>query len=107
MSETTKPRPLPEGGLAVRERPETRQPRLYKVLLHNDDYTTMEFVVELLVEHFHKTATEATQIMLSVHLKGVGVCGVYTFDVAETKVARATEAARQQGHPLKCTLEPE
>ncbi|MBK8481098.1 MAG: ATP-dependent Clp protease adapter ClpS [Proteobacteria bacterium] len=107
MSAKTKTTSAPEGGLALQERPEVRQPRLYQVLLHNDDYTTMEFVVGLLIEHFHKTETEATQIMLSVHLKGVGVCGVYTFDLAETKAARATEAARREGHPLKCTVEPE
>lgn len=107
MSARTKTHQAPAEGLAVRERPRTRQPRRYKVLLHNDDYTPMDFVVWLLVEHFHKTETEATQIMLQVHMKGVGVCGVYTFEVAETKVARASEAAREQGHPLKCTLEPE
>ena len=93
-------------GLAVKERKKTRRPRLYKVLLHNDDYTTMEFVVQILVEFFNKSTTEATQIMLHVHTKGVGVCGVYPYEVAETKVARVTERARQEGHPLMCTMEP-
>lgn len=93
-------------GVAVKDRAKTKRPRLYKVLLHNDDYTTMEFVVQVLVEFFNKSTTEATQIMLHVHTKGVGVCGVYPYEVAETKVARVTERARQEGHPLMCTMEP-
>lgn len=108
MSEQDKkPKEEREGELALRERPKTRKPRLYKVLLHNDDYTTMEFVVWVLIEYFSKTRTEATQIMLHVHTKGVGVCGVYTYDIAETKVARVMDAAKEHGHPLMCTMEPE
>ena len=86
---------------------QTRLPRLYKVLLHNDDYTTMEFVVYVLVKHFEKSPAEATHVMLSVHHKGIGVAGVYPRDVAETKVAEATDEARQNDMPLMVTTEPE
>ena len=80
---------------------------MFKVLLHNDDYTTMEFVVEILMYVFHKTVDDATRIMLNVHQKGIGVCGVYTHDVAETKVETVHRLARENGHPLKCTMESE
>jgi ATP-dependent Clp protease adaptor protein ClpS len=96
-----------EDDLALEERRKAKRPRRWKVLLHNDDYTTMEFVVEVLMEHFHKSAAEATHIMLQVHQKGVGVAGVYPKDVAETKVAEVTAEARDQGMPLLLTLEPE
>lgn len=86
---------------------EVREPRKYKVLLHNDDYTTMEFVVQVLVNVFRKTDVEATQIMLAVHKNGVGVCGVYTAEVAETKVVAVRQLARKGGYPLKCTMEEE
>ncbi|MDF1563204.1 MAG: ATP-dependent Clp protease adapter ClpS [Deltaproteobacteria bacterium] len=99
--------PEHEGDLAVEERRQTKKPRRFKVLLHNDDYTTMEFVVDLLMKHFSKTNAEATFIMLMVHRKGVGVAGVYTRDVAETKVAEATRQARDEGHPLLITMEAE
>lgn len=102
----------PRRGLSVKERPEarqratTRRPRLYRVILHNDDYTTMEFVVYVLMEVFNKSRTEATQIMLHVHTKGKGTCGLYTFEVAETKVSVVASKARENGFPLKCTMEP-
>lgn len=89
----------------MRERPDARTPRLYRVLLHNDDYTTMEFVVEVLVRYFQKTQTEAAHIMLEVHHRGVGVAGRYTRDEAETRVAAVTEAATAAGFPLRLTLE--
>ncbi|HEX2163275.1 MAG TPA: ATP-dependent Clp protease adaptor ClpS [Thermoanaerobaculia bacterium] len=99
--------PGSEGALAVEERPETRRPRRFKVLLHNDDFTTMEFVVEVLVEHFHKSAAEATHVMLQVHHRGVGVAGVYPREAAETKVAEVTAVARARQMPLLVTLEEE
>ena len=82
-----------------------RKPRPYKILLHNDDYTTMEFVVGVLQYVFHKEQAEAVQIMLDVHKKGIGVAGVYPFEVAETKVAVVESLARQNEYPLKCTME--
>ncbi len=106
MSDTPQ-RPDEERGVGVKERPRTHKPRRYKVLLHNDDYTTMDFVIDVLVDFFHKTPTEATHIMLQVHTKGLGVCGIYPYDVAQTKIVLVTEAARAQGMPLKVTMEPE
>lgn len=90
----------------VREKTETAEPPQYRVLLLNDDYTPMDFVVSLLVSVFRKGVGEATRIMLDVHEKGAGVCGVYPFEVAETKVEQANGLARQAGHPLQCDLEP-
>jgi ATP-dependent Clp protease adaptor protein ClpS len=81
--------------------------RRWKVVFHNDDYTTMEFVVEVLMKFFHKSETEATHIMLSVHHRGYGVAGQYTKDVAETKVAQVSDYARENGMPLRLTAEPE
>ena len=95
-----------EEEFAVEERKKTRRPRKWKVLLHNDDYTTMEFVVHVLIKHFHKPPAEATHIMLQVHQKGVGVAGVYPRELAETKVAEVTDEAREQGMPLRLTTEP-
>ncbi len=83
----------------------TKKPSLYRVLLHNDDYTPMEFVVEVLQTFFRKGQDEATQIMMHVHQRGVGVCGIYPYDVAETKVVQVTKRARENQHPLQCTLE--
>jgi ATP-dependent Clp protease adaptor protein ClpS len=82
-----------------------REPYLYKVLLHNDDYTTMEFVVYVLMEVFHKSVEDATRIMLNVHEQGIGICGLYTHEIAETKVETVMRMARENGHPLKCTME--
>jgi ATP-dependent Clp protease adaptor protein ClpS len=97
----------PSGDVATKTRTKTQRPSLYKVLLLNDDYTPMEFVVLVLQRFFGKSAEEATQIMLHVHQKGVGVCGVYTYEIAETKVAQVIEFARQHQHPLQCTMEKE
>lgn len=94
-------------GLATRTRLETKKPTLYKVLMLNDDYTPMEFVVHVLQQFFRKSIEEATTIMLHVHQRGVGVCGVYTFEIAENKVTQVMDLARQHQHPLQCTLEPE
>jgi ATP-dependent Clp protease adaptor protein ClpS len=86
-------------------REDVREPRMYKVLLLNDDYTTMEFVVAVLINVFHKSQEAATHIMLNVHRRGSGLCGVYTRDVAETKVERVHSLARENGYPLRCTME--
>lgn len=94
-------------GLVTKTRPKTKRPSLYKVLLLNDDYTPMEFVVHVLERFFSKNRDEATNIMLHVHHKGVGICGVYTYEVAETKVTQVTDFARQHQHPLQCTMEKE
>ena len=95
-----------EGALATEERKKTKRPRRFKVLLHNDDYTSMDFVVHVLTKHFRKSPAEATQIMLHVHHRGVGVAGIYPKETAETKVAEATEDARAEGMPLLITTEP-
>ncbi len=94
-------------GVVVRTRPKTRKPAMYKVLMLNDDYTPMEFVVHVLERFFQKTREEATRIMLHVHKRGVGVCGSYTYEVAETKVTQVMDLARQNQHPLQCTIEKE
>ena len=93
----------PEGD--VQNDQEIREPKLYRVILHNDDYTTMDFVIEVLVAVFHKPAAAATKIMLDVHKKGKGTCGVYTYDIAATKVAQVHHMARKREFPLKCSLE--
>jgi ATP-dependent Clp protease adaptor protein ClpS len=96
-----------EGDLATERESKVEKVRRFKVLFHNDDYTTMEFVVLVLRKFFHKTETEATHIMLSVHHKGHGVAGIYTRDVAETKVNQVMTYAKEQGMPLLVTSEPE
>lgn len=98
---------VPDRGLAVKTRPKTQKPSMYKVLLLNDDYTPMEFVVHVLESIFQKNRQEATDIMLHVHRRGVGVCGIYTFEVAETKVAQVMDFARANEQPLQCTMEKE
>jgi len=97
----------PQTGIVTRTKSKTKKPSLYKVLLLNDDYTPMEFVVHVLERFFAKGREEATRIMLHVHQKGVGVCGVYTFEVAETKVTQVMELAHNHQHPLQCTMEKE
>ena len=92
--------------LAVEEaRPKLKKPPLYRVVLINDDYTPMDFVVEVLQSIFGMERTLATRVMLEVHTKGKGVCGVFTYEIAETKVAQVTTIAQQQQHPLLCTME--
>jgi len=98
-------RPDVEEKLGADVEEELDEPRMYKVLLHNDDYTTMEFVVSVLQQVFHKSPAEATMIMLNVHKSGVGVCGVYTAEVAETKVGLVHYLAKKNGFPLKCSME--
>ena len=101
-------RPGDAGSDIVTEtRPKTKKPSLYKVLLLNDDYTPMEFVVYILESFFNKSQEDATRVMLHVHQKGVGICGVYTFEVAETKVAQVMNFSQQNDHPLQCTMEQE
>ena len=97
----------PGTGVVAKTRPKTKKPSLYKVLLLNDDYTPMDFVVHILEHIFKKTRDEAFEIMLHVHRHGVGVCGVFTFEVAETKVSQVIEFARRHEHPLQCTMEKE
>ena len=94
-------------GVLTRTRLATKKPAMYRVLLLNDDFTPMDFVVHVLERFFSKTREEATDIMLQVHRKGVGVCGVYTYEVAETKVNQVMDFARKNEHPLQCTLEKE
>lgn len=96
-----------ETGIATAQKSKTKLPKRYKVLIHNDDYTTMEFVVMVLIKIFHKTPEDAEHIMLKVHKEGIGVCGVYTYEVAESKAEKVKGLARESGHPLKCTVESE
>lgn len=95
--------PGSDPGTTLEE--ELREPRQYKVLLHNDDYTSMEFVVEVLMNVFGKSEAEATAIMLSVHERGIGLCGIYTAEVAETKVQLVRQMARERSFPLRCSME--
>ncbi|MCH9020121.1 MAG: ATP-dependent Clp protease adapter ClpS [Proteobacteria bacterium] len=97
----------PGTSVVTKTRPKTKKPSLYKVILLNDDYTPMEFVVMLLENVFHKGQEDATRIMLHVHQRGVGVCGVFPYDVAETKVTQVIDLARRHEHPLQCTMERE
>ncbi len=94
-------------GLVTKTRPKTKRPSLYRVLLLNDDYTPMEFVVHILERFFNKGREDAMRIMLHVHQKGVGLCGVYTYEVAKTKVTQVMDFSRQHQHPLQCTMEKE
>ncbi|MEP0316987.1 MAG: ATP-dependent Clp protease adapter ClpS [Hyphomonas sp.] len=94
-------------GLSTQTRVRTKKPSLYRVLLLNDDYTPMEFVVYVLEQFFNRSREQATRIMLHVHQKGVGLCGVYTYEVAETKVAQVLDLAKRHEHPLQCVMEKE
>jgi len=99
--------PETKGDVITETRDDVTEPSMYRVLLLNDDYTTMEFVVEVLMLVFTKSVEEATQIMLNVHRIGVGLCGVYTYEVAETKVETVHALAKERGFPLKCSMEKE
>lgn len=94
-----------QTGTVTKSRSKTQKPAMYKVLLLNDDYTPMEFVIDVLERFFSKKNEEAVRIMLHVHQKGVGVCGIYTYEIAETKVTQVVDYARENQHPLQCTLE--
>ena len=96
-----------QGSVLTEDKIETKEPPLYKVLLHNDDYTTMEFVVSILVNIFQKTKQDATAIMLNVHNDGVGIAGVFTREICETKIAIVHELAKKNEFPLRCTMEKE
>ncbi|MBS7540879.1 ATP-dependent Clp protease adapter ClpS [Ancylobacter lacus] len=95
----------PGTAVITRAKPQTKRPSLYRVLLINDDYTPMEFVVHVLEQFFNKSREEATTIMLHVHQHGVGECGVFTYEVAETKVTQVMDFARKHQHPLQCVME--
>lgn len=97
----------PDAGVMLKSRPKTKRPSMYKVLLLNDDYTPMDFVVTVLQKFFSKSQQEATDIMMHVHRRGVGVCGVFTYEVAETKVAQVMDFSRAHEQPLQCTMEKE
>ena len=99
--------PKRQEGVEVKERAKTKRPPLYKVLLHNDDYTTKEFVVMVLQAVFHKSEVDANRIMLHVHENGIGVAGVYPYEVAETKIAKTLALARRYEYPLQLSMEPE
>ncbi len=104
---TDSDRPNDQSDLAVKPRAKSQRPPMYKVLMLNDDFTPMEFVVHVLERLFHMTHAQAIEIMLTVHRKGVAVVGVFSHEVAETKVAQVMELARRQQHPLQCTMEKE
>ncbi|MBF0611700.1 MAG: ATP-dependent Clp protease adapter ClpS [Magnetococcales bacterium] len=102
MSHTSHER---ETATITRSESETKEPPLFKVLILNDDFTPMDFVVNVLMKFFQKSEEEATRIMLQVHYQGSGICGIFTRDVAETKVTQVNQFSRSNGHPLKCQLE--
>jgi ATP-dependent Clp protease adaptor protein ClpS len=111
MGDNPSPPSSPPGradtGVLTRTRTETKKPAMYRVLLLNDDFTPMDFVIHILERFFGKNRQEATEIMLQVHRRGVGVCGVYTYEVAEMKVGTVMDFARKNEHPLQCTMEKE
>ncbi|MBN2041209.1 MAG: ATP-dependent Clp protease adaptor ClpS [Spirochaetes bacterium] len=94
-----------EAELGLKSESKLAEPRMYRVLMHNDHYTTMEFVVEVLMKIFHKPGAEATKIMLDIHKKGMGICGVYTYDIAVTKISEVHKLAKKSQYPLKCSYE--
>ncbi len=106
-SEDKRGAPKRQENVAVKERSKTKRPPLYKVLLHNDDYTTKEFVVMVLQAVFHLSEVDANRIMMHVHENGIGVAGVYPFEIAETKIAKTLQLARRYEYPLQLSMEPE
>ncbi len=94
-----------ESGVATKPRPKIKKPSMYRVILLNDDFTPMDFVVAVLQSVFDKDKTEATEIMLQIHQTGIGVCGIYTFEIAETKAGQVIDMARRSQHPLQCEIE--
>ncbi|MCK5284943.1 MAG: ATP-dependent Clp protease adapter ClpS [Alphaproteobacteria bacterium] len=96
-----------ETGTMLKPRPKIKKPSMYKVLLLNDDYTPMEFVIHVVEKFFSKNRSEATDVMLHVHRRGIGICGVFTYEIAETKVVQVTDFARANEQPLQCTMEKE
>ena len=102
------PEPWHDDGLAVEPaKPKLKRPPMFRVVLLNDDYTTMEFVIDVLTNIFNHSAEKAREIMLHVHQKGAGVCGVYTREIAESKVEQVIQYAQSEKHPLQCTMEPD
>ena len=107
MSPHTQNTPDSGAGLLEETERKLKKPRRYQVLLHNDDYTTMDFVMMVLINIFHHDETEAMRIMLKVHNEGIGVAGIYSFEVAETKASKTMDLARRDDFPLQCSIEPE
>lgn len=105
MAKSPQQRPMEESGVATKERVHTKKPSMYRVILLNDDFTPMDFVVSVLQSVFDKTREEAVEIMMQVHQTGVGVAGVYTFEIAETKAATVVAMAQRSQHPLQCEIE--
>jgi ATP-dependent Clp protease adaptor protein ClpS len=105
MAKEREPSDALQSDAGVKQKPRLQEPRLYRVILHNDNYTTMDFVVKVIVTVFHKPAAEATKIMLDVHRSGRGVVGVYTYDIAATKVSQVHAMARQSEFPLRASCE--
>ena len=95
-----------DPGVAIADKVELEKPKMYKVLMHNDDYTTMEFVIHALMKFFSKNYDEAHAIMLSIHNEGIGMCGIYTYEVAESKSSKVNRYSKGKGHPLKTSIEP-
>ena len=96
-----------QTGTITKDKSQIKEPKMYKVILHNDDYTTMEFVVIILKKVFHKSTEESYRIMYEVHYNGIGIAGIYTFEIAETKAASVQQLASKKEFPLRCTIEPE
>jgi ATP-dependent Clp protease adaptor protein ClpS len=96
----------PIGGTKTRDHSAVKRPALYRVVMHNDDFTPMDFVVDILVQVFQRPAAEATQVMLDIHNKGVGTAGIYTYDIAMSKSYQVHRLAEEREHPLRCTVEP-